>query len=348
MELSLFVHMERPWSDPERLPSFRQAYDDFLELCVLADQARMDKVWTGEHHGMDFTIAPNPFLNLVDLARRTQHVRLGTSTLNAAFWNPIKVAGEAAMSDLLMDGRLELGLARGAYSFEYERFDASLDAWQAGQRLREIVTCVKGLWAGDYAHEGAFWQFPATTCIPQPEPGKEPPIWIAARDPNSHDFAVANGCNVKVTPLWKGVEEARDLMNKFQTARAAHPEQKPKVLLLHHVYVAKDDADARRAAETLHQWYTTFGAWFQNKRPIVRGQIAPLTAEDYAINPLGSVDDILATQVIGTPAQVQDRLALYQDMGYDEFAYWSDNGLSHADKMGSLERFVEQVMPAFR
>lgn len=345
MKLSLFVHMERPWSD-DRQPSYRQAYDDFLELCLLADQGRMAKVWTGEHHGMDFTIAPNPFLNLVDLARRTQHVRLGTSTLNAALWHPIKVAGEAAMSDLLMDGRLELGLSRGAYSFEYERFDASLEAWQAGQRLREIVRCLRGLWAGDFEHEGEFWQFPKTTCIPKPTRPEGPPVWIAARDPNSHEFAVEQGCNVKVTPLWKGVAEVQDLMGKFQAAKAKFPDQTPKILLLHHVYVAKDEADARRAAQTLHQWYTTFGAWFQNKRPVDQGQIAPLTDSDYAINPLGSVDDILEHQVIGTANQVQDRLALYKEMGFDEFAYWSDNGLSHADKMGSLERFIEQVAPA--
>ena len=45
-----------------------------------------------------------------------------------------------------------------------------------------------------------------------------PPIWVAARDPNSHEFAVANGCNVQVTPLHLGDEEVVNLMGHFNAA----------------------------------------------------------------------------------------------------------------------------------
>ena len=74
MKFSLFVHMERvnPAEDE------RQLYEEMLELCRIADEGGMHAIWTGEHHGMSFTIAPNPLLNLVDLARRTKNVRLGT------------------------------------------------------------------------------------------------------------------------------------------------------------------------------------------------------------------------------------------------------------------------------
>jgi hypothetical protein len=50
----------------------KQLYDEMLELCRIADEGGMHAIWTGEHHGMNFTIAPNPLLNLVDLARRTR------------------------------------------------------------------------------------------------------------------------------------------------------------------------------------------------------------------------------------------------------------------------------------
>jgi len=158
-------------------------YRELLSLCEIADQGGMHAVWTGEHHGMNFTIAPNPFLNLVDLAHRTRNVRLGTATVIAPFWHPIKLAGEAAMTDLLTDGRLEIGIARGAYSFEYERLLPGLDAWGAGQRMRELIPAVKGLWQGDYAHDGEFWQFPSTTSSPKPVQIPHPPLWVAARDP---------------------------------------------------------------------------------------------------------------------------------------------------------------------
>ena len=157
MKFSLFAHMERVTADESQ----EQLYEEFIQLCEIADQGGMHAIWTGEHHGMDFTISPNPFINLVDLARRTKNVRLGTGTIVAPFWHPIKLAGEAAMADLIMNGRLDLGIARGAYSFEYERLSPGLDAWQAGQKMRELIPAVQKLWEGDYTHDGEFWQFPS-------------------------------------------------------------------------------------------------------------------------------------------------------------------------------------------
>jgi len=107
MKFSLFVHMER--LNAEQTHS--QLYEELVQLCEIADKGGMHAIWTGEHHGMDFTIAPNPFINLADLARRTKNVRLGVGTVIAPFWHPIKLAGEAAMTDIISNGRLELGIA---------------------------------------------------------------------------------------------------------------------------------------------------------------------------------------------------------------------------------------------
>jgi alkanesulfonate monooxygenase SsuD/methylene tetrahydromethanopterin reductase-like flavin-dependent oxidoreductase (luciferase family) len=171
MKFSLFAHMER--IDPEQ--DQKQLYEEFIQLCKIADDGGMHAIWTGEHHGMNFTIAPNPFLNLVDLARRTKNVRLGTGTVVAPFWHPIRLAGEAAMADLITDGRLDIGIARGAYNFEYERLVPGMDAWEAGQRMRELVPAVKQLWKGDYAQNGEFHSFPKTTSAPQPIQENGPP-----------------------------------------------------------------------------------------------------------------------------------------------------------------------------
>jgi alkanesulfonate monooxygenase SsuD/methylene tetrahydromethanopterin reductase-like flavin-dependent oxidoreductase (luciferase family) len=117
MEFSLFVHMER--TDPAK--PHAQLFDELNELALMAEQAGFAAAWIGEHHGMEFTIAPNPFINLAYLAAKTSTIRLGTGTVIAPFWHPIRLAGEAAMADIATGGRLDLGLARGAYSFEYER-----------------------------------------------------------------------------------------------------------------------------------------------------------------------------------------------------------------------------------
>ena len=148
MKFSLFVHMER--SDPKK--PHRELFEKLEDLVLRAEAAGFESAWIGEHHGMEFTIAPNPFVQLAYLAAKTKRIRLGTGNVIAPFWHPIRLAGEAAMTDVASNGRLDLGIARGAYVFEYERLFPGLDAWGAGQRMRELVPTVKKLWDGDYSH----------------------------------------------------------------------------------------------------------------------------------------------------------------------------------------------------
>ncbi|WP_377293144.1 LLM class flavin-dependent oxidoreductase [Rhizobium sp. SG2393] len=345
MKFSLFVHMERL----DAGQTHQELYEEFIALCEIADRGGMHAIWTGEHHGMDFTIAPNPFINLADLARRTKNVRLGTGTVIAPFWHPIKLAGEAAMTDIVSGGRLDIGIARGAYGFEYERLHPGLDAWGAGQRMRELIPAVKGLWAGDYAHDGEFWKFPATTSAPKPVQAPHPPIWVAARDPNSHEFAVANGCNVQVTPLWNGDGEIESLMGRFNTACEKAPDvERPKIMLLLHTYVGSDADDVEQAAREVSVYYNYFFAWFKNERPIHQGLIARLSEDEIAANTNLSPAVMKANMPIGTSDQVIARLKAYEALGYDEYSFWIDTGMTFERKKASLERFIAEVMPAFR
>lgn len=345
MKFSLFAHMERISAADDQ----KQLYDEFIQLCKIADDGGMHAVWTGEHHGMNFTISPNPFLNLIDVARHTRNVRLGTGTVIAPFWHPIRLAGEAAMTDIITNGRLDLGIARGAYSFEYERMMPGMDAWEAGQRMRELIPAVKGLWQGDYAQEGEFHAFPKTTSSPKPLQENGPPVWVAARDPNSHEFAVANGCNVQVTPLWKGDEEIADLMGKFNDACAKHSDvPRPRIMLLQHTYVADSAEDVKRGAEELNRFYCYFGAWFMNQREVSQGLIDPLSDEDIAAHPFYSPEAMERDLVIGEPAAVIERLKKYEALGYDEYSFWIDSSMSFERKKASLERFITEVMPAFQ
>lgn len=345
MKLSLFVHMER--TSPAE--SQQQQYEEMLELCTLADEGGMHAVWTGEHHAMNFTIAPNPFLNLIDIAHRTKNIRLGTGTIIAPFNHPIRLAGEAAMTDIITGGRLELGIARGAYSYEYERMMPGMDAWEAGQRMRELIPAVQKLWAGNYAHNGEYWSFPESTSSPQPKQQPHPPIWVAARDPNSHEFAVKNGCNVQVTPLHQGEEEISRLIDCFNTAHQLYAPEKPlKIMLLQHGYIAEDEVDARQAAEEFNRFYNYFGAWFKNERPVHDGLIAPLSDDEIAKNTYYSAEKMQQNLAIGSASQVTERLKKYQAMGFDEFSLWIDSGMPFARKKASLQRFIRDVVPEFQ
>ncbi|HSI39522.1 MAG TPA: LLM class flavin-dependent oxidoreductase [Xanthobacteraceae bacterium] len=344
MKFSLFVHMER--SDPA-IP-YARLFAELEELALIAEAAGFETVWIGEHHAMDFTIAPNPFIQLAHLAAKTSSIRLGTGNVIAPFWHPLRLAGEAAMMDLACEGRLDLGVARGAYSFEYERMLPGLDAMGAGLRMRELVPAVRKLWEGDYAHQGEFFTFPASTSSPKPVQAGGPPIWIAARDPSSHEFAVANGCHVQVTPLAAGDGEVASLMERFNTAVANHPERpRPKIMLLQHSFVVETEAEADALADDLSAWYGLFGAWFANKRPIRQAIMAPLSVEERAAAPHYAPDVVRRNLVIGQPDEVIARLKTYEALGYDQLAIWIDAGISHQRKKKSLELFIARVQPAF-
>ena len=344
MKFSIFAHMERV----HEAQSYEELYQEFCALCQIADEGGMQSVWTGEHHAMEFTIAPNPFVPLVDIARITKNVRLGTGTIIAPFWHPIRLAGEAAMADVITGGRIEMSIARGAYVYEYERLMPGMDAWEAGQRLREIVPAVQKLWAGDYAHEGEFYKFPSTSPMPKPVQPGGPPLWIAARDPNSHEFAVAQGCNVQVTPLWQPDAEVDSLMERFNAANEKlAPAVRPKIMLLQHAIIGADDAQIASGLSSLRRFYCDFGTWFANKREVSQGALKPLTEAERDEMTHFSEDALRTALPVGKPGDVIDRLKHYEDLGYDEYSLWLDNGMSHEDKRAMLSRFIDEVMPAF-
>ncbi|MFJ4518566.1 LLM class flavin-dependent oxidoreductase [Streptomyces sp. NPDC088816] len=203
----------------------------------------------------------------------------------------------------------------------------------------------------DYAHDGEIWQFPTSTSVPKPVQRPTPPMWIAARDPASHEFAVGAGCNVMVTPLMKGDEEVVDLKRKFDDAVANHPEvPRPDLMVLRHTHVhAEDDPEGwRPAAAAISKFYRTFDAWFGNRTPPVDGFLEPSPESKFAERPEFAPESLHRTAMIGTPGEVVERLRRYEELGVDEFSFWCDNGLPHEEKRKSLELFVKEVVPAFR
>jgi len=117
LRFSISVSLER--FDPNA--DMRMVAAQALELVQIAEHGGFDIAWTPEHHTIEFTIAPNPFTILTHWAAHTKSIRLGTAVVVAPYWHPIRVAGEAALCDVLSNGRLEFGIGRGAYQFEFDR-----------------------------------------------------------------------------------------------------------------------------------------------------------------------------------------------------------------------------------
>ena len=220
MKFAVAINMER--FDPGR--RMDDVTREVLHLVQMADRGGFETAWAAEHHTIESIIGPNPLTMLIWWAQHTERIRLGAATVVAPYWNPIRLAGEAALCDHLTGGRLELGIGRGAFQYEFDRMAGGIPQQEGVAYLKELLPAVRRLWAGDYAHEGRYWQFPLSTSVPKPKQQPAPPIWIAARDPGTYDWAIANGAHILSTPLSAPPAEVLSLGEKFRKAVADHPE----------------------------------------------------------------------------------------------------------------------------
>src|SRR3712207_4635716 len=93
----------------------KQVYQETLKLFEVAVQLGYGVGWVAQHHlkgpaGM----LPSPFPFLAAAAERTRRLRLGIAIVTLPFELPLRVAEDAAVVDLLSDGRLELGVGSGS------------------------------------------------------------------------------------------------------------------------------------------------------------------------------------------------------------------------------------------
>ena len=115
--------------------SSRQA---FVDECREAEGYGYDTVFAADHLGI-----PAPFPLLIAAAEATKRLRVGTLVLNAAFWNPALLAREVATTDILADGRLELGLGSGHMKWEFD--EAGIEWLPAAGRAARLAEMIKDL-----------------------------------------------------------------------------------------------------------------------------------------------------------------------------------------------------------
>jgi alkanesulfonate monooxygenase SsuD/methylene tetrahydromethanopterin reductase-like flavin-dependent oxidoreductase (luciferase family) len=341
MRFSIAVNMERT-SDAQPMP---EVVANALEFVQMAEAGGFEIAWSAEHLGIELTIGPNPLLILAHWAARTSRIRLGTGVIVAPYWHPLRAAGEAALLDLYCDGRLELGFGRGAFQYEFDRVGGGMAQTEGGKYLRELIPAMKRLWEGDYTHDGELWQFPKSTSVPRPLQRPHPPLWIAARDPATFDFAVKEGCHLLTTPLGKPFAEVEVLGEKRRAAMAANPGRpRPRWLVLRTVAVFESESDAEQIARTTLERGDRFGSLFATDGDVRQGFPQPLQREEPAS---GAPIDVRQGMVFGTPAQVVEQLRAYEAVGVDSFCYSGNFGLPHDVARRSLELFIHEVMPQF-
>ena len=112
---------------------------------MVADQLGFDGVWLSEHHLTGDGMLPAPLVMAAALAARTERIRIGTNILGLPVHHPLRVAEDAAVVDLLSDGRLTLGVGQGYSEREFAAF--GVDRRRRGALLEEGVRAIRTAWS---------------------------------------------------------------------------------------------------------------------------------------------------------------------------------------------------------
>ena len=344
MKFSLAINMERmsPAID------MREVARHTLEMVQLADEAGFEIAWAAEHHAIEMTIGPAPFQLLAWWGAHTAQIRLGTAVAVAPYWHPVKLAGEAAMLDLLTGGRLEFGLGCGAYQREFNRMHPGLKAQEAVPYMLEMLPVLKRLWQGDTAHEGTHWSFPASTACPKPLQKPHPPLWVAARNPVSFDWAVANGCNIMTWALSRPFSEVETYKQRFEDAVAKAPGmRRPRFLSMRYAAVYARPGDWEPYVEAVMRQGAQFENLFRELGAVSNGFPEEIDLASLAHRAEYDPAMLRTNLMFGTPDEVIGKLRAYEALGVDNFLYCASYGLPMELQRRSLRLFIDEVMPAF-
>ncbi|RJL26628.1 LLM class flavin-dependent oxidoreductase [Bailinhaonella thermotolerans] len=337
--------------------SFKDVYDYHLELMELGEELGFDGVRVAEHHFRDYGVVPNIFHFLAFAGARTERLRLGTGIVVLPLHNPIHVAEEAAMVDVLTNGRLELGIGRGYQGFEFEGF--GIDLAEARDRFNEALEMILGLWGQDnFRHEGKFYRTGTeVSLVPRPLQAPHPPIHVAAVSPETVTMYAERGLPILADPAAPFHKVARAAETWRETATAAgHDVAGTELVVSRSVYVAPTLEQAREDQARFERLFDRSRIFNEKSAPIdpKTGKVAQgfeYWQDRYLKG--GSVSEDFRweqLEVIGDPERVIGQIRMLRDFGFTNLLcdFGSTRPIPLEEMRKVMKFFAAEVMPAFK
>lgn len=316
-------------------------YADMLAQAALVERLGFRGVTIPEHHLINILLVPDPLQFAVKVAAMTRALEVVTSVCVLPLHDMRIFAGQVIQADILCDGRLVLGVGRGAFAYELARLGKPLE--QSRERFDESLAVLLALLEREeVSWDGKYYQFAPLTVMPRPRAGNAPPIMVAAMAPEGIEASAKRGFHVQTTPLNASIETMREQVSAFQRGKAARGEagRGQRLAVMRVCCVARDDADARRKIEFAHEYYGRFFNVFGGPGLVEHGAIRQL--------PLAQSKEALRESLlICTADEMIERLKAYEELGIDELIMNVNIGHSNAECLESLERFGADVLPAF-
>ena len=194
--LTLFDHYAEDCSE-------EQYYKNFFNEACYAEELGFDSVWIGEHHFCRY-ICPAPQIVAAAIAQRTKRIRIGTAIALLPHHDPIRLAEDYALVDLLSGGRLDFGVGRGFIKSGYDGFNQSMG--ESRERFNECLEIIEGLWRQPaFSYLGKFYSVKDVTILPRPLQKPTLPsqsLWQCRRlSPESFVAAGQKGHSIMLAPF---------------------------------------------------------------------------------------------------------------------------------------------------
>jgi alkanesulfonate monooxygenase SsuD/methylene tetrahydromethanopterin reductase-like flavin-dependent oxidoreductase (luciferase family) len=338
VSLGTVIGFQNPaqWRHP-----WTQVYESSLAFAVLSERLGLDRVWLTEHHFADDGYCPSLLPAAAAIAARTERIRIGTKVLLLLFHDPIRLAEDAAVVDILSNGRLDVGVAAGYRLAEFAGFGVPRN--ERGRRMEESLTVLAAALRGEVIdHDGQFLHYYGARVTPPPV--QQPfPLWHGGRAPPGIARGVRHRCHLQIADF--DVERSRQDYAVWLAALEAQGLQPEgfQVSAVASVFCWPDADEAwRLAGEHLLYQQQQYQAWF--------AESADRGAADSSRR-LASVDDLAADAcLVGTPESIVERiLAFHAAVPFDDFSFWTLlPGMNPEIASKSLALFAADVAPAVR
>ncbi len=351
----MHVGMATIFQNPRKARADLDVYRDELRLADLAEPLGFQSIWGVEHHFTDYTMCPDVLQFLAYMAGRTARVRLGSMVVVLPWHDPMRVAEEVSMLDSLSNGRVILGLGRGAGKVEFDGLRVPMEESRA-RFIESAQMLLRGLEVGYCEYEGVFVRQPRAAIRPAPLKSFRGRTYAAAISPESARIMAELGVGLLIIPQKPWKEVAKELDAYRTIFREVNGLDAPPPIAAGWVFC---DESAERAHEMARRYIGGYYETVLEHYEFASDHLAKTKGYEF----YGKVTEKLATygtdvvidffmnlQVWGTPRQCYDKILEVRDrVGNDMFVgVFSYAGMPYDEAERNLRLFASQVMPALQ
>ncbi len=292
---------------PECGPSLADIHETTLEHARLADGLGFASLWLAEHHFRRISTAANPAVVLSAIAQHTEQIRLGPAISVLPLRNPIHVAEDYALVDILSGGRLNLGVGAGNAPTEFAGFGVDFDGRQ--DAMESALVELKQRWASAIAGERGEHSL---NVAPLQRPA--PPIYVATN--REERAAEAGRCGDSLLAIVPPGADSLDPVrvqieaHKRGLETGGHAQSDAEVVVMTLAHVAETEEAARSTTVPALSRFleTAIGVTPPDATPLYDKMVE------------------CGTGLFGTPRQVEAQLERFAEIGVEHIAFFSRFG----------------------